>query len=207
MDLPSISLAQTEIKAPNMHFSRMFSQAVAYGLPDGWKLVGEGPSPDGRYTVNYAQDGVSPANWRELITVTGFKDLAKAPNASPKGMVEHLAKQKRSLCPERTVAISGGDVMLGPRRANIAVVGCGRLPSDMASMKAGEGEISLHVVIMGDADMFVLTRLQRVSAYEPSAQPITNDVFGRLVKDFLPVGICELNDSQAECQPKLGGKR
>src|SRR4051794_32326134 len=121
LGLPGPLLAQTETKPPNMFFSRIFSQAIVYALPDGWKLVTEGPSPDGtRYTLNYAPDGASATGWNELITVTGFKEMAKDPKASPSGMISHLARQKRSVCPERTVAISGGDVMLGQRRANIA---------------------------------------------------------------------------------------
>jgi hypothetical protein len=208
LELPTLSLAQGGTRAPNMFFSRVWSQAVVHAIPDGWKLVQQGASADGaRYTLNYAPEGASPSSWTELITVTGFKDMAKDPKASPAGMVEYLARQKRAVCPDRAVAISAGDVMLGQRRGNIAIVGCGQLPSDIAGIKAGEGEISLHIVISGDKDMYVITRLQRVAPYEPSAEPISKEVFGRLVRELLPAGICELNDTPAQCQPKLGGKR
>jgi hypothetical protein len=206
--VPEIASAQQPAATPHMFFSRVFSQSIVYALPEGWKLLGEGPSADGsRYTLNFGRIGVPVESWTETITVTGFKDLMKDPKASPAGMIEHLSRQKRSICPERAVAISGGNVMFGARRGAAAMIGCGRLPADMAGMKAGEGEISLHIVVAGTSDMYVLTRLQRVAAYEPKSPPVTDEIFGQLVRGFLPIGVCELKDSLAQCQPKLGGQR
>jgi hypothetical protein len=206
---PDVASAQAPgAKPPNMFFSRMFSQAFVYALPVGWKLLHEGASADGlTYSLGYGRDDVSPENWTELITVTGFKDMGKDPKASPSGLVEHMARQKRGICPERAVAISGGDVLIGSRRANIAVVGCGKLPVDAAGMKAGEGEISFHIVMQGDSDMYVITRLQRVAAFEPQSQPVTPEVYGELVRSFLPIGVCELKDSEFQCRPKLAGRK
>lgn len=186
----------------------MFSQSFVHGLPKGWRLVQSGKSPDGSsFSQGYALEGQSPSDWTELLTVTGFKDMAKLPNASPSAFIEKTARHKQTLCPKSMVAISGGNVVFGTRRGHVAIIGCGRLPTDMGGMTAGEGEIGLYVIVQGDNDMYVIQRLQRVSPFEPKAQPITPQEFSNLLQSLFPIGVCEISDSPDQCKPKLGGKK
>jgi hypothetical protein len=71
---PSVSAYSTIVSTP------IFSQNLVHGLPSGWKLVNSGKAnrPEGMlFSQNYALEGQTPANWTELITVTGFKNLAQ----------------------------------------------------------------------------------------------------------------------------------
>ncbi len=188
----------------------IFSQNLVHGLPSGWKLVNSGKAnrPEGMlFSLNYALDGQTPANWTELITVTGFKNLAQNANATPKALIGKMAGQKESVCPGNSVVASGGDVAFGEVRGHVAVLGCGKLPNDLGGMKAGEGEIGVYIVLKGANDMYVIQRMQRVASFEPKSQPITPQVLGELLQSFFPIGLCELTDTPNECQPKLGGNK
>jgi|GEM_PF-1977439 len=200
---PSVSSYSTIVSTP------IFSQNLVHGLPNGWKLVnfGKANRPEGMlFSQNYALDGQTPTNWTELITVTGFRNLAQNANATPKALIGKLAGQKESVCPGNSVAVSGGDAAFGEVRGHVAVLGCGKLPNDLGGMKAGEGEIGVYIVLKGANDMYVIQRMQRVSSFEPESQPITSQVLGELLKSLSPIGLCELTDRPNECQPKLGGK-
>ncbi|WP_232411617.1 MULTISPECIES: hypothetical protein [unclassified Methylophilus] len=201
---PSVSSYSTIVSTP------IFSQNLVHGLPSGWKLVNSGKAnrPEGMlFSLNYALDGQTPANWTELITVTGFKNLAQNANATPKALIGKMAGQKESVCPGNSVVASGGDVAFGEVRGHVAVLGCGKLPNDLGGMKAGEGEIGVYIVLKGANDMYVIQRMQRVASFEPKSQPITPQVLGELLQSFFPIGLCELTDTPNECQPKLGGNK
>ena len=188
----------------------IFSQNLVHGLPNGWKLANSAQAnhPNGlMFYQNYALEGQSPTNWTELITVTGFKNLSLAPNATPYGLIGKMAGQKESVCQGNAIAISGGDVVFGAVSGHVAVLGCGKLPTDMGGMKAGEGEVGIYIVLKGLNDMYVIQRVQRVESFEPKSQPITPQIFAELLKSFFPIGLCELSDTPSQCEPKLGGKK
>lgn len=204
---------QSNTKAPPKQLSTIistpiFSQTLVHGLPSGWKMVQPGKSPDGStFIQGYAQEGQTPSNWSELVTVTGMKDMAKTPNATLTGLLGYMAKQKRAVCPERPIAISAGNMAFGSHPGLVAVLGCGRLATDTAGIKAGEGEIGVYVLVQGDNDYYIIQRVQRVPAFEVTPEPLSRPEFSRLVQSLFPIGVCELTDSPALCEPKLGGRK
>lgn len=186
----------------------IFSQTFVHGLPDGWKMVQSGKSPDGStFVQGYVQEGQTPTNWSELVTVTGMKDMAKAPNSTLPTLLGYMAKQKRAACPERPIAISAGNMAFGSRPGLVAILGCGRLTADAAGIKAGEGEVGVYILVQGNNDYYIIQRIQRVPPFEVTPEPIARPEFSRLVQSLFPIGVCELADGPAECEPKLGGRK
>lgn len=188
----------------------IYSQNLVHGLPKGWRRVSSGQTnhPEGLiFSQNYALDGQNPSNWTELISITGFKNLAQSSNATPKALIGKIAGQKESICPGKSVAMSGEDVLFGEVHAHIAILGCGKLPRDIGGMKAGEGEIGIYIALKGSNDMYVIQRIQRVTSFEPQTPPITQQTFSELLKSFFPIGLCELTDTPNECRPKLGSEK
>lgn len=206
---------ESSINSDQSHYStivstNLFSQTLVHALPKGWRLAGSGEKdhPEGlMYSQSYVLEGQTATSWTELITVTGFKNMAKVPNASSYGLINKIAAQKKSVCPDNSVAISGGDVAFGSVRGHVAMMGCGKLPIDMIGIKAGEGEIGVYIVLQGVNDMYIIQRVRHTESFEPQSPPITPQIFGELLKSFFPIGICELNDSPDQCRPKLGGNK
>jgi hypothetical protein len=136
-----------------------------------------------------------------------MKDMVKAPNTTLPRLLEYMAKQKRVVCPERPVAISAGSMAFGSRPGLVAVLGCGRLTANAGGMLDGEGEIGVYVLVQGDSDYYIIQRVQRVPAFEVTPEPLSRPAFSKLVQSLFPIGVCEIGDSPAQCEPKLGGRK
>ncbi|MCW5626114.1 MAG: hypothetical protein KIT73_15480, partial [Burkholderiales bacterium] len=184
----------------------VFSQVLVHAVPKGWKMGKAVPSPDGKtLSLFMLRDGEGESNWTELILITGFKDVVKLPNASPKGMVGNIVERKKAICPDATVAVSGGDQKIGPHDGHMAMIGCGKLPASSAGLKAGEAEMGAYIVLQGTNDMYVLGHIVRMPPYTRDNAKVDAETYRKLVEPLSPMGLCEINEPIDQCKLKLGG--
>jgi len=71
--------------------------------------------------------GETARAWTQMITVTGAKGLASAPNYSPQGHAGRIADGFKKACPESFAARGIGAMTFGDQEAFVTVAGCGKV--------------------------------------------------------------------------------
>lgn len=85
---------------------------------------------EGTVSFEYVPEGQTVENWREMITLQGFRDADRNPALTPKNFLGLKALDHRKVCGERMVAISIGDLRVDGHDAHAAIIGCGSVPAD-----------------------------------------------------------------------------
>src|SRR5262245_43406014 len=79
--------------------SPIFSELVMYSLPTEFRTVSE-RTKDKHYVREAVPEGETVDRWSQMITVTGAKDLASNPSASPQWLVERISSGFKRACPD-----------------------------------------------------------------------------------------------------------
>src|SRR5262245_53267704 len=89
--------------------SPIFSELVMFSLPKGFRTVFERTSGK-NYVREAVVEGETVERWSQMITVTGAKDLASNPNASPQWLVERISAGFKRACPDSFAVTALGAV-------------------------------------------------------------------------------------------------
>lgn len=170
----------------------IFSQIVVFNVPKGWKPAHEQAS-DRSYIMEFIPGDQKLGDWKEMITVQGFKDLAKNPNATPKGLIGMLATNIKKACGENTVGQLLGDKKIDSFEASYAFIGCANMSSvDIKGISnKGKSDIALYIAIKGTKDMYMIHRSIRSEAFNPKRIPVTQATLASWIKGLEPIKICE----------------
>ncbi|TAM45795.1 MAG: hypothetical protein EPN55_07240 [Gammaproteobacteria bacterium] len=175
----------------------IFGQRLVHGLPPGWKPGFENAS-GGHYIMEYVPVGQTVQRWEEMITVQGFKGLAKNPKVSPEFMLRAMMAQHKKICNEKLIVQPLGVRKVDAHEAFAALIGCAGIPGDHRSgLKEGYGEIAYYIAIKGSQDMYMIHRAMRFKEGAP-----TPGIVAALTKEMEvvePIKLCELDISQTEC--------
>lgn len=173
----------------------VFSQIVKFSFPQGFEVVYEKARGD-----NYIQESVPKGEninqWTQMITLTGAKNLASHPNASPEKVAGSIASRFKESCPDsfNTQALAEGQ--MNGHEAFVAVISCGR-----ASMTSGQtSESVLLTVIKGTNDYYTIQWGERTAA---SSTPMTIDTakWTARAKQLAPIQLCQKIPGEAAPYP------
>jgi len=104
----------------------IFSQVVLFKLPAGWKPAHRNATPTS-YIMEFLPKEQTLQAWREMITVQGFRDLARNPSATPKNFLAGLSSRIEKACGPDVVVQSLGDTKIDSFDAHTAIIGCANM--------------------------------------------------------------------------------
>ncbi len=146
----------------------IFGQLLRTGYPKGFVHASEKVQPQ-FYIRESVLTGETVSNWTQMLTITGAKDLASKPGATPKAVLESLAGGFKRACPGSFGAHIIDETKVSGFDAVAAVVSCGVSPTTAGKTS----ETALMVVIKGQADVYTVQWAERAA---PSNLPIPVDV-------------------------------
>lgn len=176
----------------------IYSQAVMVAIPKGWKAAHEearGPN----YIFEAIPDGESLEAWTEMLTVQGFKGLARNPQATPEALTKSLARMVVNSCGRNTTFESLGHTTVDTFDAYAAIIGCAALPQSVSGAREGQGEIAYYLVVKGREDLYLIHRAIRGPAFDTNAPPISSDNAGRIEASLQPVKLCDRDEPKPAC--------
>lgn len=175
--------------------SPIYGQLVRFAMPAGFAVVFEN-ARENSYIREAVPKGETARAWTQMITVTGAKGLASAPNYSPQGHAGRIADGFKKACPESFAARGIGAMKFGDQEAFVALAGCGRVNTGAGG---GHAETALIVAVKGDADAYTIQWAERGS---PSAEAAIDLATwrGRL-QALMPIRLCARVPGEAAPYP------
>jgi hypothetical protein len=178
--------------------SPVFSQLVSFSMPSNFIASFEntnGPN----YTREAVPKGETVRKWSEMITVTGAKGLAAAPDASAEKFAGTIAGGFQRACPD-SFAATGSAAKISGYDAFVAVAGCGHV-GEGADIRS---EAALIVAIKGTSDFYTVQWAERAAV---SGKP---DVEAARWQDRLkrlgPMRVCAIVPGETAPYPSCVGK-
>lgn len=191
--------AQPPKAAPPASFtviSPVFSQLVTFSVPSNFVAGFEKVSKDGQtYSREAVPKGESVEKWNEMITVTGARGLASAPNASAEKFAGVIASGFKKACPD-TFDVK----VLGANSETFAVVvGCGKIGE-----AAKRSETTLIIAIKGSADMYTVQWAERGKPADKA--DVGNARWLERLQKLSPLRVCPIVPGEAAPYPSCVGK-
>lgn len=186
--LPSVAaeVAQTTSgdTTTTLVIAPIFSQLVAFNRPLAFHVVNEETSAHG-YIREAVPQGETADHWTQMITVTGYKDVAANPGPPPAVLINSLADGFKKACPD-TVSIGDlGNPPVDGHPAALAFLACGTVSNGGES----HSEAALLMVIKGAQDYYTIQWAERGAARSTPVAFDPQHWAGRL-KQLMPVFLC-----------------
>lgn len=181
----------------------IFAQLVRSSLPKGFQIapVYE-KAVSGRYTRELVLDGENADAWSQMITISGAKDLAMNPEATPAKVTNNIAGGYKKACPDSFSASVYPPATIDGREAFAAIVSCGTSPLT----RGLNSESALIVVVKGERDYYTFKWSERSA---PSNTPIAIDVakWSDRFKLIMPVRLCPIVPGEQAPYPSCVDKK
>jgi hypothetical protein len=185
-----------------MAITPVFSQRIVHGLPDHWRAAAENDERD-TYGIEFVPENQTAQNWHDMISLRGFRGLAKNPNATPKGLLAQVAGELRKTCGEKAIALSLSAIKVDGNDAHGAIMGCAGPPAEAAAGAPADakalGEVALYVAIRSNEDFFILQRSIRTEAFAKADAPINAANAFRYFQELQPIKLCPRDAPEIDC--------
>jgi hypothetical protein len=166
--------------------SPVFSQLLVTGLPQGFVAASE-KTDDKFYIREAVPRGETVDSWTQMITVTGMKDLASNPQATPKAVLNTIAGGFKRACPGSFGTQILSERPIGGFDAVVAVASCGRSPRTAGKTS----ESAVIAVIKGQADFYTIQWAER-AAPSDAPLPIETKKWLDRFKELGPLKLCPI---------------
>ncbi len=176
--------SQREKATSFLVISPIFSQLLAFKMPLVFHVVNEETSAHG-YIREAVPNGETVDQWTQMITVTGYKDVAANSGPPPAVLINSIAGNFKRACPE---TISIGDLGHAPidgRPAGLAFAACGTVRDGARS----HSEAAVIMVIKGSQDYYSVQWAERGPAQTGPVAFDKEQWVGRL-QQLMPVFLC-----------------
>jgi hypothetical protein len=175
----------------------IFSQIVSHRLPKGWKAGFENATKE-QYMIEFVPEGQTVHDWKEMITVVGFKGLAaRYPALTPREVNVRTATAGSKTCGDKIIAKSMSDAKVDSYEAHAAIIGCSGTPQrELAVGKKDESELAYHLAIKGKNDYYVI---QYAIKGKPFPGPVDPALFIERMKSLEPIVFCDASLSPVAC--------
>lgn len=164
----------------------VFSQIVAFSQPEGFGSIFSNTTATG-YVHEFVPQGQSAQNWTQMVTLTGAKDAALNPEATPAAALQSMGARIRQRCPESFLWKPLGKLEANGHEGFAALLGCGTTP-----MQSGEArsEVVFVAAFRGSADIYTLQWAERAAAI--ASPPVPDEaVWGARFRQLLPIRVCK----------------
>jgi hypothetical protein len=181
----------------------IFGQLVRTSQPKGFQIA---PAYEkvvsGRYTRETVLDGENVDAWTQMITISGAKDLAINPDATPRKVSNNIAGGYKNACPGSFSAAVFPPEKIDGREAFVAIISCGTSPLTQGSTS----ESALVVVIKGEQDYYTFKWSERTA---PSSTPMAIDVakWSDRFKLIMPIHLCPIVPGEPAPYPSCIDKK
>jgi hypothetical protein len=191
------SLAESPPPAPGAFtvISPVFGQLVRFSMPTKFMTVSEN-TKEAFYIREAVLKGETINQWSQMITITGAKGLASAPNFSPQGLAGSIAGGFKKTCPDSFAAKGLGETKFGDRDAFVAVAGCGKVGAGADQ----HSETALIVAVKGTSDAYTIQWAER-SASISSAADIDEAKWQGRLRELMPIRLCAIVAGEAAPYP------
>lgn len=177
----------------------IFSQLLSLGTPRGFVAVFEKPT-----AVSYIREAVPQGetvdNWTQMITVSGYKDVATMPNLTPKAFLDTMASSFQHACPSSYGAKIMSEAKLSGFDAVVAVLSCGVSPTTAGKTS----ESALIAVIKGQADVYTIQWAEHGALSRSPIQVDEAKWQGRL-NALAPIKLCPIVVGEKAPYPSCTG--
>jgi hypothetical protein len=188
------------MNAPAANSSPIFHQLVVFTLPAHFRVVSERTNGD-FYIREHLPEGESVQKWTRMITLTGVRDLAANPNATPQSMTDRMAAGFRRKCPD-----TFSNALLGPQavdgfEAFLAVASCGHQGSGADAYS----ETAVMLAVKGSSDYYTLQWVERGA---DAKGPLKLDAayWTKQFDQLRPIRLCAIVPGEAPPYPSCVGK-
>lgn len=173
----------------------IYSQLLVVSSPPGFKNAFENTQGP-RYIREAVPEKENVNKWTQMITVTGFKDLAQNPQVTPQSFAVNMAAGFQRACP---TSFSGQEIGIGKiseRDAFVLVASCGTSPTTSGKTS----EAAVIAVIKGSSDYYTIQWAERGA---PSATPLAIDVakWTEKFRRLNPIKLCPIVAGEAAPYP------
>lgn len=176
----------------------IFSQSVMFHAPEGYVPVHENKdAARGHHLVEYIPKDQTLQNWRDMVTVQGYRGAAAKAGVTPLQLIAMFGSQIQSVCKADFIVQPFGEGRVDGLDMAFALIGCGRLPTDLpGGLKAGQSEISVYAAIKGSQDMYLVHRSVRGRGI--SAKDFPRQELATWISPIGPFRLCAA-DKPADC--------
>ena len=193
------STAEPQMRAQ----SPVFHQLVVFTLPPEFKSTkATSERTNGAfYLREQVPEGETLGRWSRMISLSGTRDLASNPNATPQAMLARMTSGFERNCPDTFSSAAPGPQTVDGYTAYEVIVSCGHVQSG----KDAYSESAIMLTIKGSADY---STLQWVERGRDSAHPLTVDVayWTRQFARLSPIRLCPLVPGEASPSPSCVGR-
>lgn len=183
--------------------SPVFHQLVAFSLPPEFKSQKATYEHNSGtfYIREHVPEGETVDKWSRMITLTGARDLASNPNATPQAMLERMAAGFRRHCPDTFSTTVPGAQTIDGFQAFEVIAGCGHLGSGSDAYS----EAAIMVAVKGSADYYTLQWAERG---RDSPRPLTLDAtyWTRQLARLSPIRLCPIVPGESAPYPSCAGR-
>ncbi|MGH8134497.1 MAG: hypothetical protein ACRETG_13390 [Steroidobacteraceae bacterium] len=177
----------------------VFHQLVAFTLPSTFKSAYEKAGAS-FYIHEHVPEGQTVNDWTQMITLTGTRDLASTPQATPQQFVAALVAGFRRHCPESFTTAELGPQSIGKYPGYAAIASCGRIESGAK----GRSEVAVMLAVKGDADYYALQWTER-GADAKSSPGIDQRYWAAQLARLNPIRLCPIVPGEAPPYPSCAG--
>lgn len=164
--------------------SPIFSQLVAFKVPLTFHVVNEETSAHA-YIREAVPQGETAEQWTEMITVTGYKDVAADPGPPPAVLMNTIADGFKKACPDTVTVGDLGSPPIDGYPTAFAFVACGTTNAGQNS----HSEAAVVMVIKGTQDYYSIQWAERGPAQATRVAFDEQHWLGRLGQ-LMPVFLC-----------------
>jgi hypothetical protein len=185
----ALAAAESATEPPMRAVSPVFHQLVVFSLPPEFKSTkATSERTNGAfYLREQVPEGETLDRWTRMISLSGTRDLASNPNATPQAMLARMTAGFQRNCPDTFNSAAPGPQTIDGYPAYEVIVSCGHLQSG----KDAYSQSAIMVAVKGSADYYTL---QWVERGRDSAHPLNVDVayWTRQFARLSPVKLCPL---------------
>lgn len=186
--------------APMAVITPVFSQLVRFTYPAGFRPAHE-QSNANQYIQESVLTGETVQKWTQMITLTGFRDVANKENISPAIVISGIAGLFQKACPNSFTYLNGGPNKIDGYDAHVAILSCG-----LDAQPYPHSETTLILAIKGAKDVYTLQWAER-GAPSDKALNINPEIWKQRLGALSPVRLCQKQPGEKPPYPSCGLSR
>jgi hypothetical protein len=198
----ALAAAESATEPQMRAVSPVFHQLVVFSLPPEFKSTkATSERTNGAfYLREQVPEGETLDRWTRMISLSGTRDLASNPNATPQAMLARMTAGFQRNCPDTFSSAAPGPQTIDGYGAYEVIVSCGHVQSG----KDAFSQSAIMVTVKGSADYYTL---QWVERGRDSAHPLNVDVayWTRQFARLSPIKLCPLAPGGAPPSPSCVG--
>ncbi len=176
----------------------VFHEQVLFALPPTFQVMARDQVSATGYLREMPLRGETVEKWTQMVSLTGAKDMAKNPRATPEAVAKVLAEHYKTACPTTFSVLEMATPKITGKASAIIIVGCGTLLDMNGKAGSEHAEQAMIIAIAGESDIYTIQWAERMPAQNAPLK-IDNDHWLKRFAVMQPIKICPLAGGTAGC--------